>query len=193
MLRAAPTVELPRGGAHSVRVSHLRMPGAECTPYKGGDTLRRGCSRSFCSPAKASVVCRWCKCKACGLCAAHDAAPPPPPATARAEAREHSTLAILNRYKQPDLELAYLKDAPIPYLVIDAGRVPGSTIGLDAVVYLSFVIEQYDNLPKWLLFMHAHQYHWHHPAYSQVHGSRATLIHRYTRRGRAAEPRSRRR
>ena len=41
-------------------------------------------------------------------------------------------------------------------------------LGLDSSTYLYFILRHYHALPRWLCFLHLHEYHWHHPYYSQL-------------------------
>ena len=56
--------------------------------------------------------------------------------------------------------------APIAHVTVDKSWIPN--VGGDATSYLSWIILNYHALPKWCLFLHAHEYHWHHARYSQI-------------------------
>ena len=56
--------------------------------------------------------------------------------------------------------------APHRVVVLDKTDIPN--IGFDATTYLWWIIRNYHALPAWCLFMHNHEYHWHHPFYSQL-------------------------
>ena len=60
----------------------------------------------------------------------------------------------------------WLNWSPRPYVVLDKSAVPN--LGLDSSTYLYFILRHYDALPRWLCFLHLHEYHWHHPRYSQL-------------------------
>ena len=60
----------------------------------------------------------------------------------------------------------WARHSPYPLLVLDKVNIPN--IGFDASTYLWWIIRNYDILPDWCLFMHDHEYHWHHPFYSQL-------------------------
>ena len=56
--------------------------------------------------------------------------------------------------------------APIDHEVLDKRSIPNT--GQDASTYLWWIVEHYERLPQWTLFMHAHEYHWHHSLFSQL-------------------------
>ena len=60
----------------------------------------------------------------------------------------------------------WLNWSPRPYVVLDKSAVPN--LGLDSSTYLYFILRHYAALPRWLCFLHLHEYHWHHPRYSQL-------------------------
>ena len=85
-------------------------------------------------------------------------------------------LAIVARYRE---DVDWLQHAPIPYQVVDKGGPSSSNpnVGGDATSYLSWILANYHSpqLPQWMLFMHAHEYHWHHARYSQLRSMRIDL------------------
>lgn len=62
--------------------------------------------------------------------------------------------------------MPWLRLAPIAYEVLDKRAIPNT--GQDASSYLWWIIKHYEQLPQWTLFMHAHEYHWHHSLFSQL-------------------------
>ena len=56
---------------------------------------------------------------------------------------------------------------------MDKSRIPN--VGGDASSNLSWIISNYRTLPKWCLFIHAHEVHWHHARYSQLRSMRIDL------------------
>ena len=56
--------------------------------------------------------------------------------------------------------------APRPFVALYKQEIPNT--GYDASTYLWWIIQNYHRLPKWTLFLHNHEYHWHHPLYSQL-------------------------
>ena len=63
-------------------------------------------------------------------------------------------------------DVRWLRRASLPYLLINKSTVPNT--GLDASTYLWFIVQNYDQLPWFTYFTHAHEYAWHHNAYSQL-------------------------
>ena len=61
---------------------------------------------------------------------------------------------------------SWLNWSPRPYVLLDKSAVPN--LGLDSSTYLYFILRHYHALPRWLCFLHLHEYHWHHPYYSQL-------------------------
>lgn len=61
---------------------------------------------------------------------------------------------------------AWARHTPHPLFVLDKNEIPN--VGFDASTYLWWIIQNYHALPSWCLFMHDHEYHWHHPFYSQL-------------------------
>ena len=76
-------------------------------------------------------------------------------------------LAVVARYEE---DIGWLRKSSIPHLVVDKSWVPN--VGGDATSYLAYIILNYHALPRWCLFMHAHEYHWHHARYSQLRSMR---------------------
>ena len=62
----------------------------------------------------------------------------------------------------------WLAHAPRPFVVVNKTKEGIPNTGLDASSYAWWIIRNYGNLPTWTLFMHHHEYHWHHPYYSQL-------------------------
>ena len=92
---------------------------------------------------------------------------PTPPALA-------DRLAIVARYRE---DVGWLARAPIPHVIVDKGGPSNPNVGGDATSYLSWIVANYDTgtIPKWSLFMHAHEFHWHHARYSQLRSMRIDL------------------
>ena len=76
-------------------------------------------------------------------------------------------LAVVARYRE---DVRWLERAPIRHVVVDKSWIPN--VGGDASSYLSFILLNYHALPEWCLFMHAHEYHWHHAQYSALRSMR---------------------
>ena len=74
-----------------------------------------------------------------------------------------SKLAVVAQYAS---DVRWLARAPIPYVLIDKTAVPN--VGQDASTYLYYILQNYDRLPEQLLFLHAHEVHWHHARYSEL-------------------------
>ena len=79
-------------------------------------------------------------------------------------------LAVVARHRE---DVAWLAHAPIAHAVVDKSWIPN--VGGDATSYLSWIILNYHALPKWCLFLHAHEFHWHHARYSQLRSMRIDL------------------
>ena len=62
-------------------------------------------------------------------------------------------------------DVRWLSHASVPYVLINKSTVPN--VGLDASTYLWFIVRNYERLPWFTYFTHAHEYAWHHNAYSQ--------------------------
>ena len=122
------------------------------------DLSQPDCSPLFCKPPD----CRWCRCKACAACigtaSLHTAASPP--------ADHLVVLAASTADAARAAAATWLSWAPRPFVVIDKTNAPN--LGLDSSTYLWFILRHYDRLPKWVCFLHLHEYHWHHPYYSQL-------------------------
>ena len=67
-------------------------------------------------------------------------------------------------------DVRWLKYSPIVYTVVTKSWTPN--VGGDATSYLSWIILNYHALPKWCIFMHAHQWNWHHARYSSLRSMR---------------------
>ena len=80
-------------------------------------------------------------------------------------ARTHALVVIA---ATADSDLSWLSRAPRPFAIVDKIRDKIPNTGLDASSYLWWIINNYDMLPTWTCFMHPHEYHWHHPYYSQL-------------------------
>ena len=76
-------------------------------------------------------------------------------------------LAVIARYRE---DISWLSNAPIPHVVVDKSWI--ANVGGDATSYLAFILLNYHSLPRWCLFMHAHEYHWHHAQYSELRSMR---------------------
>ena len=63
-------------------------------------------------------------------------------------------------------DVSWLRNASHPVHFIDKGDV--TNLGEEGSSYLSFIVTQYENLPRWVLFMTAHERHWHHALASQA-------------------------
>ena len=61
---------------------------------------------------------------------------------------------------------AWVRHSPHAYQILDKKEIPN--VGYDASSYLWWITRNYQRLPTWCLFMHLHEYHWHHPLYSQL-------------------------
>lgn len=73
-------------------------------------------------------------------------------------------LVLLASHENGDAVWAH--HAPYQLVVMSKAHIPNT--GLDASTYLWWIIANYHALPAWCLFMHNHEYHWHHPKYSQL-------------------------
>lgn len=65
-------------------------------------------------------------------------------------------------------DTAWLAHAPRPFVLVNKTAEGIPNTGLDASTYLWWIVRNYYRLPSWTLFMHLHEYHWHHPFYSQL-------------------------
>lgn len=96
-----------------------------------------------------------------------------PPAATSAPAASSSNVSIPHALvvfaadaRQADL--GWLERAPRPYTVVNKSSDGIPNTGLDASTYLWWLLHNFDALPTWMLFMHLHEYDWHHPFYSQL-------------------------
>ena len=62
--------------------------------------------------------------------------------------------------------MPWLSNTPVPCEVLYKTAIPNT--GLDGSTYLWFILEHYYDLPEWTLFMHAHEFHWHHSLFSSL-------------------------
>lgn len=76
-------------------------------------------------------------------------------------------LAVVARHRE---DAGWLARAPIRHAVVDKTWIPN--VGGDASSYLAWIVLNYHALPSWCLFLHAHEYHWHHARYSQIRSMR---------------------
>ena len=131
-----------------------------CRPHTQTDSSRQDCDRAFCGGSPGSR-CGWCKCMACAQCLATS--------KSAAFARNLDHLVVLSAGSTNAAYSAaatWLNWSPRPYVLLDKSVVPN--LGLDSSTYLHFILRHYDALPRWLCFLHLHEYHWHHPRYSQL-------------------------
>lgn len=154
-----------------------------CKPYKHSDTTRPECS-SMCVELHlehsqlladrghhrrqlfeaGSDPCRWCKCQACSFCIGSDLL------SAQAVAEPPADYLVVLAASTAEAALSavegWLQWAPRPFVIIDKSGVPN--VGMEASTYLWYLLRHYNRLPRWLCFMHLHEYDWHHPKYSQL-------------------------
>ena len=67
-----------------------------------------------------------------------------------------------------DSALGWLERAPRPFVIVNKSLEGIPNTGMDASSYLWWILQNYHALPTWMCFMHPHEYHWHHPFYSQL-------------------------
>ena len=79
-------------------------------------------------------------------------------------------LAVVARHRE---DVGWLARSPIAHAIVDKAWIPN--VGGDASSYLAWIVLNYHALPKWCLFLHAHEYHWHHARYSQLRSMRIDL------------------
>ena len=95
--------------------------------------------------------------------------PPPDPDPARrfnvTAARQHALVIVA---AEASSDVSWLSRAPRPYVIVNKSRDNIANTGLDASSYLWWILRNYYELPEWMCFMHPHEYHWHHPFYSQL-------------------------
>ena len=152
-----------------------------CEPHKHSDTSQPECSsvcitlmEEYSPPAagghhrrrllqEGSDPCRWCKCKACAFCVGTDSLF----AHGVVEPADHLVVLATSTAEAARKAVdGWLQWAPRPFVVIDKSGVPN--VGMEASTYLWFLLRHYSRLPRWLCFMHLHEYDWHHPKYSQL-------------------------
>lgn len=80
-------------------------------------------------------------------------------------ARRHALVVIA---AEASSDVGWASLAPRPFEVVNKSRDGVPNTGLDSSSYLWWIIRNYDSLPTWTCFMHPHEYHWHHPYYSQL-------------------------
>ena len=83
---------------------------------------------------------------------------------------DDAVIVVARHAKSQDV--SWLKNATHPVVFIDKGDAQGrkgvSHLGEEGSSYLSFIIEKYEQLPRWVLFITAHERHWHHALASQL-------------------------
>lgn len=66
-------------------------------------------------------------------------------------------LAVLARYSEP---LDWAANLSVPFVVLSKGdSIPNR--GHEASTFLHFIVQRYDSLPTWTLFLHAHERSFH--------------------------------
>ena len=101
------------------------------------------------------------------------ASPPPPPRVPqlwRPRANSDDIVLVLAHYKE---DTSWIARQPYDYVVrsqcclelgnqLDSWNTQlGFQRGTEATAYLSFIVDNYDQLPKHMVFMHAHDVGWH--------------------------------
>jgi len=73
------------------------------------------------------------------------------------ELKQNKYLIVCARYNR---NVDFLKEIPIESVVIDKENVPN--VANEATSYLHFIINNYDNMPEHLIFIHDENTSWHH-------------------------------
>ena len=83
-------------------------------------------------------------------------------------ADENASHALVVLAAHGPSDKSWLARAPRPYVVVNKTTAGIPNTGLDASSYAWWIVQNYRELPSWTLFMHHHEYDWHHPYYSQL-------------------------
>ena len=73
-------------------------------------------------------------------------------------------MAVVARF---DEDVAWLRRFPIAYTIVNKSAAIPNT-GYDSSSFLWWIISNYERLPQYMLFLHAHERAWHHARYSQL-------------------------
>ena len=68
-----------------------------------------------------------------------------------------NSIVVVSKHLEDD---KWLKQSPLKYVIIDSNEVPHYTY--ESGKYLNYIIKNYESLPEWCLFMHCHEYTYHH-------------------------------
>ncbi len=75
-----------------------------------------------------------------------------------------NVFVVLSKY---DEDTSWVSKLPYPFAIYSKSPIDKNYINLgtdsEASTYLHYIIENYDDLHEWTLFIHAHETHWHHP------------------------------
>ena len=153
-------MSLPSGHCDSPPCATLQVD-TTCRPHAQSDASRQECDRSFCLSTPDRRKCGWCRCLACAQCLITSKTAP------FAQNLDHLVvLSAGSKEAAYNASNSWLNWSPRPYVLLDKSAVPN--LGLDSSTYLYFILRDYHALPRWLCFLHLHEYHWHHPYYSQL-------------------------
>ncbi len=93
------------------------------------------------------------------------------------DARAHVVVAHYNE------ELEWCKNLPYPYTIISRNGIPANVPpnkGNEASSFLEYIINNYDSLSPYTIFVHGHRSAWHHMANMDERLKSLPLVHRYS-------------